>query len=172
MEIEILGAEDIVSKRGRGGKKSTTKYADYAAAIKPHRQWLIEQIEGAEDGTIRVKLADFAKACGKVMKKVVDGKTVDGSPGLDPTSLGWGFKYVLYHAGFFFTMGTTEDRQPVLILRKKIESDVLPTSLAKWDEEHGATKAAAEVTGEGAGTGDEGAGDGNGDEGAETGSGK
>ncbi len=151
MDVEIYSAEDVIARRGKGGKRAGAKYADYAAAIKPHLEWLREQIEGSEDGMIRVKLADFAKACGKTMKKVVGGKVVDGSAGLDPTSLGWGFKYVLFHAGYFFTLGKVGkvgDEQPVMIIRKKNEGDMLPRSLAKYDEENTVTGGTGETGGE------------------------
>ena len=62
------------------------------------------------------------------MRKVVSGKVVDGA-GLDPVSVGWGFKYALYHAGIVFTTGKVEDGQPVLIMRMKTEGDELPKSL-------------------------------------------
>lgn len=146
MEIQVYDASEIIARRGKGGKKGGAKYADYAAAIKPHLTWLDEQIDGATDKTVRVKLADFAKACGKNMKKVTNGEVVPGAVGLDPTSLGWGFKYVLYHAGFAFNMGKVEDGQPVMIIRKKTEGDVLPASLAKYDAAQAAGTPVAEET--------------------------
>lgn len=135
MDIKIIGADEVISRKG-GGKRHGAKYADYAAALKPHVEWLDDQIENSEDGAIRVKLADFAKACGKVMKKVVNGEVVPNAPGLDPTSLGWGFKYVLFHAGFGLTMGKIDDGQPVMVIRKKVDGEMLPASLAKYDAQN------------------------------------
>jgi hypothetical protein len=128
MELQLYEAEDVTSRR-RGGKKTGTRYANYSRAIQQHLAWLNDQIDAAKDHTIRVKLDDFAKACGFKMQKVKDGKVVEGSPGLNPTSLGWGFKYALFHAGITYNMGKVEDGQPVMIMRKKVEGDELPTSL-------------------------------------------
>ena len=127
MDIRIIGAEEVISKKG--GKKHGARYANYTKAIAPHLDWLKEQIAASKDGAIRIKLADFAAACGMKMKKVVEGKVVDGTPGLDPTSVGWGFKYSLYHAGISYNMGKVEDGQPVMIMREKVEGEELPKSL-------------------------------------------
>lgn len=128
MNLQLYDAEAVISRR-HGGKKSGARYANYSKAIAPHLDWLNEQIDASKDGAIRIKLADFAAATGFKMQKVVDGKVVEGSPGLNPTSLGWGFKYALFHAGITYNMGKVEDGQPVMIMRKKVEGDVLPTSL-------------------------------------------
>jgi len=142
MELKLFEAEDVVSRR-HGGKKSGARYGNYSKAIQPHLEWLDEQIEKSADKTIRVKLDDFAKATGFKMQKVVDGKVVEGSVGLNPTSLGWGFKYSLYHAGITYNMGKVEDGQPVMIMRKKVEGDVLPASL---QDKKAATGAAGDET--------------------------
>jgi hypothetical protein len=128
MELKLFEAEDVVSRR-HGGKKAGARYGNYSKAIQPHLNWLNEQIAGSKDGAIRIKLEDFAKATGFKMQKVKEGKVVEGSGGLNPTSLGWGFKYSLYHAGITYNMGKVEDGQPVMIMRKKVDGDVLPTSL-------------------------------------------
>jgi hypothetical protein len=128
MELKLFEAEAVVSRK-HGGKKSGARYGNYTKAIKPHLAWLNEQIDAAKDGTIRVKLADFAAATGFKMQKVVDGKVVENSGGLNPTSLGWGFKYSLFHSGITYNMGKVEDGQPVMIMRKKVDGDVLPASL-------------------------------------------
>ena len=49
--------------------------------------------------------------------------------GLNPTSLGWGFKYGLFHLGITYNMGKVEDGQPVMIMRRKMDGDILPASL-------------------------------------------
>ena len=128
MEIPIYGAEAVISRKG-GGKKHGARYANYTKAVEPHIEWIREQIEKSGDGAIRVKLSDFAAACGMKMKKVVDGKVVEGTPGLDPTSVGWGFKYALFHSGISYNMGKVEDGQPVMIMRNKVAGEELPKSL-------------------------------------------
>lgn len=132
MNIQMFQADEVVSRRGRGGKKGSAKYADYAQAVKPHLEWLEEQINESSDNMIRVKLEEFSKACGKVMKKIVNGEVV-GTQGLDPTSLTWAYRYVLFHFGYVFTMGNVDDGQPVMIIRRRQDGDVLPASLAKYD---------------------------------------
>ena len=143
MDIKIIDAGEIISRRGGGGRKSGARYGNYTKAIAPHLDWLKEQIAESDDGMIRIKLADFANECGMKMKKVVSGKAVDGT-GLDPVSVGWGFKYALYHAGIVFTTGKVDDGQPVLIMRMKIEGDELPKSLQDKTEGEG-----VDETGEG-----------------------
>ena len=142
MNLKLFEAEDVVSRR-HGGKKSGARYANYSKAIQPHLDWLNEQIEKSPDKTIRIKLEDFAKATGFKMQKVTEGKVVEGSGGLNPTSLGWGFKYSLYHAGITYNMGKVEDGQPVMIMRKKVDGDVLPASLQ--DKKVGLAGAGAET---------------------------
>lgn len=128
MNLQLYEAGEVISRK-HGGKKSGARYGNYSKAIKAHLEWLFEQIDASKDGAIRIKLADFAGATGFKMQKVVDGKVVEGSTGLNPTSLGWGFKYSLYHAGITYNMGKVEDGQPVMIMRRKVDGDVLPTSL-------------------------------------------
>ena len=144
MDIRIIGAEEVISRKG-GGKKSGARYGSYTKAVQPHIDWLKEQIEKSKDGAIRIKLSDFATACGMKMKKVVDGKVVEGTAGLDPTSVGWGFKYALFHSGVAYNMGKVEDGQPVMIMRLKTEGDELPKSL---QDKTGAGRAAGEAGGE------------------------
>lgn len=141
MKLQLYEADEVVSRKGRG-KKSGARYANYSKAIGQHLDWLFEQIDGSKDGAIRVKLADFAAATGFKMQKVVEGKVVEGSNGLNPTSLGWGFKYALFHAGITYNMGKVEDGQPVMIMRRKLEGDVLPASL---QDKKGAGAEAEEV---------------------------
>lgn len=131
MDIKIIPATEVLSRKG-GGKKHGARYGNYTKAVAPHIEWLKEQIAesvASGDGAIRIKLADFAAECGMKMKKVIDGKTVEGTPGLDPTSVGWGFKYALFHAGIFASSGKIDDGQPVMILRAKTDADELPKSL-------------------------------------------
>jgi len=128
MKLQLFEAEDVVSRK-HGGKKSGARYGNYSRAIKEHLPWLFEKIDEAKDHTIRVKLSDFADATGFKMQKVVEGKAVDEPGKLNPTSLGWGFKYSLFHAGIMYNMGKVEDGQPVMIMRRKVDSDVLPVSL-------------------------------------------
>jgi len=141
MELQLYEAEAVMSRR-HGGKRAGARYANYSKAIQPHLDWLNEQIGNSKDGAIRIKLEDFAKATGFKMQKVVDGKVVENSPGLNPTSLGWGFKYSLFHSGITYNMGKVEDGQPVMIMRKKVEGDVLPASL---QDKKAATGAGAET---------------------------
>lgn len=149
MNLQLYEADEIVSRKGGKGKKSGARYGNYSKAVKAHLDWLFEQIDNSKDGAIRIKLADFAAATGFKMQKVKEGKVVEGTPGLNPTSLGWGFKYSLFHLGITYNMGKVEDGQPVMIMRRKMDGDVLPASLQ--DKKAGAVeaeKAETEETGE------------------------
>ena len=149
MNLQLYEADEIISRKGGKGKKSGARYGNYSKAVKAHLDWLFEQIDNSKDGAIRIKLADFAGATGFKMQKVVEGKVVDGTPGLNPTSLGWGFKYSLFHAGITYNMGKVEDGQPVMIMRRKMDGDILPASLQdKKAVEAGAATPEAEETGE------------------------
>ena len=152
MNLQLYEADEIVSRKGGKGKKSGARYGNYSKAIKTHLDWLFEQIDNSKDGAIRVKLADFAGATGFKMQKVVEGKVVDGTPGLNPTSLGWGFKYSLFHAGISYNMGKVEDGQPVMIMRRKMDGDILPASL---QDKTATTAAVAETETEETETGEE-----------------
>ena len=156
MNLQLYEADEIISRK-HGGKKSGARYGNYSKAVKAHLDWLFEQIDNSKDGAIRVKLADFAAATGFKMQKVVDGKVVDGTPGLNPTSLGWGFKYSLFHAGISYNMGKVEDGQPVMIMRRKMDGDILPASL---QDKTATTAAVAETETEETETGEEETGEG------------
>jgi hypothetical protein len=129
MNLQLYEAEAVISRKGGKGKKSGARYGNYTKAVAQHLDWLFEQIDASKDGAIRIKLADFAAATGFKMQKVANGKVVEGTAGLNPTSLGWGFKYSLFHSGITFNLGKIEDGQPVMIMRRKLDGDVLPASL-------------------------------------------
>lgn len=42
-------------------------------------------------------------------------------------SIYWGLKYVLFYEGIVVSTGQTKDKQSALLMRNKLESDVLPT---------------------------------------------
>ncbi len=135
MSIPIVSASDVLAKRGKGGKKGGPRYQKYTDALKPHLSFIEETIENDADGIARIRLEDLADACGMQMKTIKNGEVDQTSGGLDPTSLGWGLKYALFQAGYAFTQGTVGDnKDPVLLIRRKTEKDVLPKSLqAKTD---------------------------------------
>jgi len=127
MNIVLYEAEDVVSRKG-GSRKSGARYAKYAKPVGEHLDWLFEQIDASKDKTIRIKLSEFAKECGFTIQKVVNGKAIPG-PGLNPTSVTWAFKYVLFHAGIMTRAGKVGDGQPIMIMTRKTEDDTLPASL-------------------------------------------
>lgn len=126
MDIKLYEANDVVGRKG--GKKSGVRYAKYAKPVGEHLDWLFEQIDASKDKTIRIKLSEFAKECGFDIQKLKDGKAVPG-PGLNPTSVAWGFKYVLFHAGIMTHAGKVGDGQPIMIMTRVVEGDALPASL-------------------------------------------
>jgi hypothetical protein len=117
MDIKLFEPEDMKTGRGGGKKGTGEKYAKYRNAIAPHVAFLKEGIAAAKDGSIRVRVADLAKAMGMV--------------GKHETSIYWGLKYVLFAEDLVVTTGQTKDNEPVLIVREKKEGDVLPASLTK-----------------------------------------
>ena len=138
MSLQLFEAGDVISRKGHGGKKTGARYPAYTKGVAKHLDWLKEQIAASKDVADRIKLSDFAKECGMTMKKVVDGAVVEGSAGLAPVSVGWGFKYALYHAGIVYNAGKVEDGQPVMIMRLKTEGDELPKSLQEKTVDAGA----------------------------------
>lgn len=138
MEIKLFEPEDMKTGRGGGKKGGGERYAKYKTAIAPHVEFLKEGISESKDGNVRVRVADLAKAMGMV--------------GKHETSIYWGLKYVLFGEGLVVTTGQTKDGEPVLIMREKVEGDVLPASLTK----HLGTGGKAGETGE---TGEEEAGE-------------
>ncbi len=117
MDIKLFEPEDMKTGRGGGKKGSGEKYAKYKNAVAPHVAFLKEGIGAAKDGSIRVRVADLAKAMGMT--------------GKHETSIYWGLKYVLFAEDLVVTTGQTKDNEPVLIIREKKEGDVLPASLTK-----------------------------------------
>lgn len=85
--------------------------------IGPHIGFLKEGIAAAKDGSVRVRVADLAKAMGMT--------------GKHETSIYWGLKYVLFAEELVVTTGKTKDNEPVLVIREKKEGDTLPASLTK-----------------------------------------
>lgn len=117
MDIKLFEAEDMKTGRGGGKRGTGEKYAKYKSAVAPHIGFLKEGIAAAKDGSIRVRVADLAKAMGMT--------------GKHETSIYWGLKYTLFAEGLVVTTGQTKDNEPVLVIREKQEGDVLPASLTK-----------------------------------------
>ena len=40
MDIKIYESVDVLARKGRGGKKSGARYANYTKAIQKHLEWL------------------------------------------------------------------------------------------------------------------------------------
>ena len=134
MDIKLFDASEMKTGRGGGKRGTGEKYAKYKTAIAPHVEFLKNAIEDSADGTIRVAVTDLAKSMGMT--------------GRHETSIYWGLKYVLFHEGIVVTTGQTKDGSPVLIMRNKVEGDVLPESLTRSPGEK--KSAAAEKAGAGA----------------------
>ena len=117
MDIKLFEPEDMKTGRGGGKKGTGERYAKYKNAVAPHVAFLKEGIGMAKDGSIRVRVADMAKAMGMT--------------GKHDTSIYWGLKYTLFSEGLVVTTGQTKDNEPVLIVREKKEGDQLPASLTK-----------------------------------------
>lgn len=127
MTIHLIAANEMVSGRGGGKKKSGERYSKYKNAIAPHVEFLKDEVAKSKDGNIRVLATDLAKTLNMT--------------GKHETSIYWGLKYVLFAEGLVVTTGQTKSNEPVLIIREKKEGDVLPTSLTKTNTTTEATEA-------------------------------
>lgn len=117
IDIPLVEVEDVKTGRGGGRRGTGQKYAKYADALSPLIEFFDKAIAASKDGTIRMKNADLARQMG--MSK-------------HETSIYWGVKFQLFQKGIFVTTGQTKvGEEPILIMRKKKEGDVLPASLAK-----------------------------------------
>ncbi len=117
INIPLIDVDEVKTGRGGGKRGGGKKYAKYDAAIETLMPWIKESVDGAKDGTIRVRVEDLAKNMG------ITGK--------HETSIYWGTKFVLFGRGYVVTTGQTKAGDPVLLIRAKKDGDVLPASLAK-----------------------------------------
>lgn len=117
MTIPLIAANEVITGRGSGKKKSGERYSKYKNAIAPHVEFLKDEVAKSKDGNIRVLVTDLAKTLNMT--------------GKHETSIYWGLKYVLFAEGLVVTTGQTKSNEPVLIIRERKEGDVLPTSLIK-----------------------------------------
>lgn len=117
MELQLFEPEDMKTGRGGGKRGTGERYTKYTSAIGPHVEWVKAQIAASKDGTIRVKVADLAKAIGMT--------------GKHETSIYWGLKYALFGQGIVVATGKTKADEAVLVMREKKEGDTLPASLVK-----------------------------------------
>lgn len=85
--------------------------------MRSHIEWLSCRINASMDCLVRIKLVDL---------KVIDGKVVEGSEGLHPICVGLIFNYVLFNNGIYCGLGELKDKQPVLVMRQRVDDDVLP----------------------------------------------
>jgi hypothetical protein len=77
-------------------------------------KFLRASIETSSDGMIRCTIEDI--------KKQMNINTDE-----TPTSIYWSLKRMLFDEGFSVAAGETIDYKPVLIIRKKVEGDKLPS---------------------------------------------
>lgn len=127
MTIPLIAANEVITGRGGGKKKSGERYSKYKNAIAPHIEFLQDEVAKSKDGSIRVLATDLAKTLNMT--------------GKHETSIYWGLKYVLFAEGLVVTTGQTKSNEPVLIIREKKEGDVLPTSLTKTNTTTESTEA-------------------------------
>jgi len=127
MTIPLIEANEMITGRGGGKKKSGERYSKYKNAITPHVEFLKDEVAKSKDGNIRVLATDLAKTLNMT--------------GKHETSIYWGLKYVLFAEGLVVTTGQTKSNDAVLIIRERKEGDVLPTSLTKTTTTTEATEA-------------------------------
>ncbi len=117
--------EDTLYEKYAPFDKGCDTILDAEKAIIGHLGWLFHGTDHSIDGLVRIKLEDLAKICDMNMQKVVDGKVTEGSPGLHPIYVELVFNYILFHAGIVCDMGELADKQPVIIMRRRVDDDVL-----------------------------------------------
>lgn len=96
-------------------------FAKIGIAIAPYVQAMKNDIAKSKDGYIRFLVKDITNVM------VMTGLKI-GMTGFE-NSVYWGLKYNLFLDGIVVTLGHTQDKEPVLVLRSRVESDVLPESL-------------------------------------------
>ena len=95
--------------------EDNSKFKKHRIGIEPSIPLLKEAIEKSKNGTIFADIASLAS----------EMKMSGGSK----TNIYWGLKYVLFYQGIFVE-GTEETKNgKMLVMRNRLESDVLPTSL-------------------------------------------
>lgn len=105
---------------------SSNFVADMNKAIVVHSGRLFYAIDHSMDGLVRVKLEDLATMCGAKMKNIVNGEVVEETPGDSPIYLALVFIYVLFNNGIVCNLGELKDKQPVVIMRLKVDGDIQP----------------------------------------------
>lgn len=120
MNIELVTSKDL--KSGRGSRSKGVKYGKYARAIEKHIPWLKAEIEKSPEHEIIIKNEDMRKELGREFEK------------LNPTSVYWALKYVLFLKGIVVGNGTHKTGEKVLIFSAGDENDKLPPSLNKYLE--------------------------------------
>lgn len=139
INIKLVETNELKSGRGGGKKGSGERYSKYVEAVRGGvAEWIADQVSSSKSGVIRVRTSDLAGACGMQLRVGKEGA------GLHQTSLYWGFKYALFGEGYVVGTGRTKANEPVLVIRKKGDKDVLPESLRK---EMGAEEVPEEVPG-------------------------
>lgn len=117
MVVPLVSIEEV--QTGRGGRTKGEKYGKYAQAIASQVQWFKDRIKESEDGKIRAKSKDVAKAMGPEFDKRSD------------KAIYWGLKFVLFHEGIVVTTGKSKDGSMLLVMRNATSEDKLPPSLAQ-----------------------------------------
>ncbi len=105
--IPLVKAEDVTTRRGRGGIEK------YEIAVEKHLEWIKKSIESSKDGTIRMKITDFAKELGPDFVKK------------SPVVIQRNLKSVLFNNGIIIESGLHRDGEKLLIMRFATKADKL-----------------------------------------------
>lgn len=106
--IPIVKAEDVMTRRGRGGIEKK-----YTMAVEKHLDWIKKSIESSKDGTIRMKTMDFAKELGPEFTN------------RNPAVIQRNLKGILFDKDIIIESGTHKDGDKLLIMRFATKIDKL-----------------------------------------------
>lgn len=115
MVVELVGEQDVKTKKG---KTKGEKYAKYAQSIAKNISWIKQQVNESPDGKIRLKIGDVKSDMGQAFEKLSD------------KAVYWGLRFVLFHEGLVVETGLHKDGDRLLMIRMGTPNDKLPHSLS------------------------------------------
>lgn len=120
MPLELVKAEEVIGKRAR---TKGEKYGKYAESIRPHLDWIRDEIKNSKDGSIILKVKDVVQEMGPDFV------------GKDDRSIYNGLRFTLFTEGIVIDLGTHKDGDKLLVMRFATDTDQLPAYLAKYLED-------------------------------------
>ena len=100
-------------------KNKRTRFRKYAEAIGKAKlvPWLKEKIDNSFDKNIRILTKDIAKQMGEEFENKSNNAVY------------LAVKFILFHEGIIVDTGISKNDEHILVMRKRNEEDILPSSL-------------------------------------------